>query len=171
MGSVVEKAEAKAGIVPAKRKPTSAYNAFKHGKRADLPALCDQCRFGKNPDVGGSGQCHEYVEGAACSIRADIAKFVNSFNTRDIKSLQDMADAQMKILLQNNLFSEIISRWEGNIPSDNLAQLNAWIRLAQLCKDLQGITKVSASETQISKDFVQSVFRRKLRVEESHVAS
>lgn len=161
----VKKGKTESVVEVTDRVPRSAFNAFKHGKRADLPALCDQCKFGQNEDVGGTGQCHEYEAGAVCSIREDIAKYVKKYNTRNLEDLQTMTDDQIKMLTATGLFADLISKWDGNLPDKHtLAVTNTWIKLVQLARDLQGVTKLTAKEVRTTgdKDFIMNLLEKEV---------
>lgn len=163
----VKKVDGKSVVaVKDRRSITSRGNPFKHGKRANLPALCDQCVFGRNKDVGGNGKCSEYEEGAACKIRADIEKVINHYDTRNVEGLQTLVDIELKRVLALGILGDIISRMEGNVPDKDATHTNAFVKLGHLAFTLQGTTKMTAREIHgVTPDAVSDFFRREITVE------
>ena len=62
-----------------KRKTISPHNSLKHFREADIPALCDQCKY-RSVDAGGNGKCPKYEEDAVCTIRKDYISFINELD-------------------------------------------------------------------------------------------
>lgn len=108
-----------------KRAQTSAFNRIKSGKFADLPTLlCDHCRFGaQNNKVGGTGQCEVYQKGAVCGLEHKYRGIVDVHDTREVTTLQDIVDQQIKLRTVRGFLLAQFSTWEGGIP-DRLMDRN-----------------------------------------------
>ena len=125
------------------------YRSYKHGRFSNVPALCKFCIYGGNEDIGGTNQCPKYDPDpeAVCTVRDDISKLVKQYDTRNRGGLADFVDGMLKELSTNVVFGSVVSQWQGG-PLDARANsnLNTWIRMAHLAKELHATTKVEAKE-------------------------
>ena len=130
-----------------KIKNVPAYKSYKHGRFAKVPALCKFCIFGGNEEVGGTNQCPKYDPDpeAVCTVRGDIKKLVDQYDTRNRGGLSDFVDGMLKDLSVSVVFANTVSQWQGGtLDSKANSTLNTWIRMAQLAKELHATTKIEA---------------------------
>ena len=92
-----------------KRKTLSKFNAAKHFKTANIPALCDQCVY-RSIETGGNGKCPKYEKGAVCSIREDFVKFINDLNSKIVVTEESKFDKSGDI---ESIFRQIKAQKTG----------------------------------------------------------
>lgn len=135
---------------------------FKHGQKADLPAQCDDCRFGQNPDIGGNGLCKKYEAGATCIIRKDLAEYYDKFDTRDIEEIRELLDHEIKFMAENLRFYTYATNLAGNNPSDKqVRSLNAYVKLLSLQVNLMDKIETTHVKSDSDKQALMSIFATK----------
>lgn len=145
-----------------KRVEISAYNAIKSLKYSKkLSAHCNDCQF-RPRDKGGLGGCHAYEEGAVCSVRKDIKKFTELYDTRKPDELRSMIDVLYKFVFENTIQGLLSDRFRGNVVDKNsIALVNALTSLSKVQNELGRKGDIEISETQMfSKDNIQSITKR-----------
>ena len=142
-----------------KRKSISSFNAAKHLRSAELPALCNDCIY-RSVETGGNGKCPKYEADATCAIRADIQKVVGDMDTRDPEQLKGILDYLVKLYTEQIFVALGESKMDGNIPDRNTnAQLNSLLKIINTMVELSG--KVEIKETQVfdEKNIMKSIFK------------
>jgi hypothetical protein len=142
-----------------KRKSVSAFNAAKHLRSAELPALCNDCIY-RSIDSGGNGKCPKYELDASCAIREDIQKVIGDMDTRDPEQLKGILDYLVKLYTEQIFVALGESKMDGNIPDRNTnAQLNSLLKIINTMVELSG--KVEIKETQVfdEKNIMKSIFK------------
>ena len=150
----------KSKVVLDKRKVVSPYNAAKHFKTANLPALCDQCVY-RSIDSGGNGKCPKYEAGAVCAIREDFLKFIDELDTRKPDDLKEMLDLLAKLSLENVLMALTEAKMDGNIPDRNTkSEINTLLNIVKSISDLNSKI-VMTEETKLNKKGdIESIFKQ-----------
>jgi hypothetical protein len=141
-----------------KRKSISSFNAAKHLRSAELPALCNDCIY-RSIDEGGNGKCPKYEKDATCTVREDIQKVIGDMDTRDPDQLKGILDYLVKLYTEQIFVALGESKMDGNIPDRNTnAQLNSLLKIINTMVELSG--KVEMKETRVfdEKNIMKSIF-------------
>ena len=142
-----------------KRQSVSAFNAAKHLRSAELPALCNDCIY-RSVDTGGNGKCPKYELDESCAIREDIQNVIGDMDTRDPEQLKGILDYLVKLYTEQIFVALGESKMDGNIPDRNTnAQLNSLLKIINTMVELSG--KVEIKETQVfdEKNIMKSIFK------------
>lgn len=140
-------------------KTISPYNRAKHLKRANLPALCNQCVY-RSIEDGGNGKCPKYQKDSACIIRSDLQKICNKLDSRDPEQLKEMLDILAKIEFENVLFALYASKLDGNIPDRTTTrEINTLLKIVSTINELRD--KIEMKETRMldEKGLIKAIFQ------------
>lgn len=145
-----------------KRAEISAFNAIKSLKYSKkLAAHCNDCQF-RIRDEGGLGGCHAYEKDAVCSVRKDIKKFTELYDTRKPDELRQMIDILYKFVFENTIQGLLSDRFRGNVVDKNsIALVNALTSLSKVQNELGRTGDIEVSETQLfSKNNISSIIKK-----------
>ena len=146
-------------VVEDKRKTVSKFNAAKHFKTANIPALCDQCVY-RSIEDGGNGKCPKYEAGAVCAIREDFVKFINEIDTRNPEDLKAMMDMLAKLSFENVLMALTQSKLDGNIPDRNTkSEINTLLNVVKSINDLNSKIVVTEKAEYTKEGDIANIFR------------
>ena len=143
-----------------KRKTLSKFNAAKHFKTANIPALCDQCVY-RSIETGGNGKCPKYEAGAACGIRDDFVQFINEIDTRNPEDLKSMMDMIAKLSFENVLMALTQSKLDGNIPDRNTkSEINTLLNVVKSINDMNSKIVVTEKAEYNKEGDIANIFRQ-----------
>ena len=147
-------------VVEDKRKTVSKFNAAKHFKTANIPALCDQCVY-RSIEDGGNGKCPKYEAGAVCAIREAFVKFINEIDTRNPEDLKAMMDMLAKLSFENVLMALTQSKLDGNIPDRNTkSEINTLLNVVKSINDLNSKIVVTEKAEYTKEGDIANIFRQ-----------
>ena len=146
-------------VVEDKRKTISKFNAAKHFKTANIPALSDQCVY-RSIEDGGNGKCPKYEAGAVCAIREDFVKFINEIDTRNPEDLKAMMDMLAKLSFENVLMALTQSKLDGNIPDRNTkSEINTLLNVVKSINELNSKIVVTEKAEYTKEGDIANIFR------------
>ena len=147
-------------VVEDKRKTISKFNAVKHFKTANIPALCDQCVY-RSIEDGGNGKCPKYEKGAVCAIREDFVKFINEMDTRNPEDLKSMMDMLAKLSFENVLMALTQAKLDGNIPDRNTkSEINTLLNVVKSINELNSKIVVTEKVEYTKEGDIANIFRQ-----------
>ena len=140
-----------------KRKTISPHNSLKHFREADIPALCDQCKY-RSVDAGGNGKCPKYE---VCSIRKDYISFINELDTRNPEDLKEMMDIVAKITFENVMMTATQSKFDGGVPDKNgRSEINVLMNLVKSISDLNNKITITEKKEFSKEGDINTIFRQ-----------
>jgi len=142
------------------RVTVSPFNSMKHMKRANIPALCDQCVY-RSIDTGGNGKCPKYEAGAVCAIRNDFIALINEMDTRNPDHIKTMLDMLAKLSFENVLMALTESKFDGNIPDRNTkSEVNTLLKIISTIGEISSKITVSEEQRFNKQGDIESIFRQ-----------
>jgi hypothetical protein len=143
-----------------KRKTISPHNSLKHFREADIPALCDQCKY-RSIDAGGNGKCPKYEDGAVCTIRKDYISFINELDTRNPEDLKEIMDIVTKITFENVMMTARQSKFDGGVPDKNgRSEINVLMNLIKALSDLNSKITITERKEFSKEGDINTIFRQ-----------
>jgi hypothetical protein len=143
-----------------KRKTISPHNSLKHFREADIPALCDQCKY-RSIDAGGNGKCPKYEEDAVCVIRKEYISFINELDTRNPEDCKEMMDIVLKITFENVMMTATQAKFDGGVPDKNgRSEINVLMNLIKAQSDLNSKITITERKEFTKEGDINSIFRQ-----------
>jgi len=136
----------------------------KHLKFArNLPIMCNDCPYRAKEDAG-NGICVKYKKDSVCTIRTDISKVVDEYETRNPDVILPLMEEEFMNNYTKLKFFETLEDMNNELNSEVTKRISVLDKLGKTINEMKSTRRtVEVSETKVlsedKKDEIRQLFR------------